>query len=94
MNNRLLLFLKECGVEASVINEIYTANPQMFEGNNAEIVQNIKIVIGYGFPDFEIGELLLLNPNFVFNKKQDLEERLKMIDKNVYVALMENPNLI
>ena len=88
------MFLKKCGVAADTIDEIYTANPQMFEGDNEEIVQNIKIVIEYGFPDFEIGELLLVNPNFVFNKKQDLEERLKMIGKNVYMALIENPNLI
>ena len=94
MNNKLIMFLKKCGVAADAIDEIYAANPQMFMGNNEEIVKNISLVIEHGFPDYEIGELLLLNSSFVFSPSSDLECRLSLLGENVYEMLISNPNLI
>lgn len=79
---------------AEVIDEIFASCPQMFMEKNEQIVKNIEVVISYGFPEYEIGELLLLNPSFVFNNTQDLQSKLSQISGDVYRSLMLNPSQI
>ena len=94
MNNKLLSFFRYLDLSPEVVDELCRICPRMFEYDADNIVNNISLVISSGYPKADIGELLLINPNFVFNDYNYLKQILNSIEGNVETELNQNPFLI
>ena len=94
MNRKLLEFFKFLELSPETIDELYELCPKMFSFDSGTVIENIGIVIAFGFPKHEIGDLLLENPYFVFNTSEILKGKLLNIKGDVEHELKTNPYLI
>ena len=94
MNRKLLEFLKFLELSPEAIDELYELCPKMFSFDSGTVIENIGIVIAFGFPKHEMGDLLLENPYFVFNSSSCLKEKLLSIKGDIAHELKTNPYLI
>ena len=94
MNSKLLSFLKYLDVSPEEIDELYAVCPNIFEYDADKISDNITLVISCGYPKSDIGNLLLANPNFVFDEHEHLKRVLLSLGEDVETKLNKNPFLI
>ena len=94
MNIKTISFFKYLGVLPESIDELCGICPEIFDFDSDWVIENILLVIAYGYPKDDIFDLLAQNYGFVFTPKEELKQKLDDIEGDVEEALKMNPFLI
>ncbi len=97
MQQELKNYLLRLELTDSEIESILNMAPMFEVITLKEFIEDMMVLIKYGYPEEDISALLLINPNIFVLTKTNLDNQLKEIKQkfgDIERALKENPFLI
>jgi len=97
LENKIYEFFKELKFNDGEIENLLEIAPAIAETSVNDIVENMSVVVRFGFPADDIGSLIALNPAFLCRNNEDLIIDLIELSKttdDIEEALKNNPYLI
>lgn len=97
MDNQIYNFFKELKFSDAEIENLLEIAPAIAETPTSDIIDNMTIVVRFGFPADDIGSLIALNPAFLCRNIDELTSDLVELSKtcdDIEEALKNDPYLI
>lgn len=90
MENNIYLVLQGVGLKKNEVQELVKANEGL-EADITVVVQNLNLLITYGYPEEDLADLIRVNPAFMLNSPAFLQQKLIAFGENVEDILKTNP---
>ena len=93
--NNFLQVLTELNIPQEQTEYFLEQNPEVIDGDYDTFIININTLFKHHIPKDEIGNLLLINANFLFYDNIDLKNKIKELKTqgDLLEIIQQNPNV-
>ncbi|MBR1926010.1 MAG: hypothetical protein IJ837_04100 [Clostridia bacterium] len=91
MKTDIVKLLKSFNMSKEDINTCFLVCPDLKSADYKNAFLNTELLDIYGYPEFEVGTLLLINPKILTIDPKELNKKLKSLGENVEFMIKNNP---
>ena len=91
MKTDIVELLKSFNMNKEDIDTCFLVCPELNSTDYKNAFLNTELLDIYGYPEYEVGTLLLLNPQILTIDPKELNKKLKSLGDNVEFMIKNNP---